>query len=419
MLFSSGGKVMREIRKVGVLGAGTMGSQIAAHLANAQIPCVLLDRAAPALAEEAGLPKGSQSRSRLAEAGLAGALKARPAAFFVPEFASLVTTGNFDDHLPCLRDCDWVVEAVSENLEVKRELLSKAAPHLSPGAMASSNTSGISLAAISNGFSREFRQHWLGTHFFNPPRYMKLLEIIPTPQTLPDVIERASSFGEGVLGKGIVRAKDTPNFIANRIGVYVHLVILQIMQEEGFSIEEIDVLAGPAMGLPKSAMFRTVDIVGLDVMAHVVKNLYASLPEDPERGAFHVPEFMTRMIERNLLGEKTKSGFYRRVPSKTGEGAEILTLDLETMEYRPRQIARFDSMDLAKGTGDVRERVRALFHASDRAGRFYQMLFDRIFRYTAGRIPEISDDIVSVDRAMRWGFNWQYGVFELWDSIGV
>ncbi|MGH9398706.1 MAG: 3-hydroxyacyl-CoA dehydrogenase/enoyl-CoA hydratase family protein [Terriglobia bacterium] len=415
--------MMRQIRKVAVLGAGTMGSQIAAHLVNAQVPCVLLDRVPSTLAASGEKLKlgldDAAARNRFANAGVESALKARPPAFFVPEASRLITIGNFDDHLNLLGECDWVIEAVTENLDIKRDLLKKIQPFILPGTMVSSNTSGISLAAIADGFSPEFRHHWLGTHFFNPPRYMKLLEIIPTPDTLPDVIALASRFGDEVLGKGIVLAKDRPNFIANRVGVFVHLMTLQIMWENGLSIEEIDALTGPAMGLPKSAMFRTLDIVGLDVMAHVVKNLYESLPDDDQRETFHIPDFMAQMIERNLLGEKTKQGFYKRVPSEAGGGAEILTLDLATFEYRPRQKPKFNALDMAKRIDDTRWRVSALFQSTDRTGRFYQKLLGRTFHYTASRIPEISDDIVSVDHAMRWGFNWQCGPFALWDAVGV
>lgn len=400
---------MREIRKIGVLGAGTMGSQIAAQAANAGVPSVLLDQSSG----------NSSDRSRMALAGLEKALKARPAAFFVPEAARLITTGNFDDHLHLLSGCDWIIEAVTENLEVKRNLLAKVERFISPTAVISSNTSGISIGAIAQSLSDSVRPRWLGTHFFNPPRYMKLLEVIPTPETLAEVVERVARFGDVVLGKGIVRAKDRPNFIANRIGVFVHLVALDVMREEGLSIEQVDILTGAAMGLPKSALFRTIDIVGLDVMAHVVENLYASLPDDPERESFRIPDFMTRMLERNLLGEKTGRGFYKRVPAETGDRYEILTLDLKTLDYRPRLRPSFASLELAQGIVDTRERVRTLFQANDTAGKFYRKLLGRTFHYAASRIPEISDELVSVDRAMRWGFNWECGVFELWDAIGV
>ncbi|HEV2499810.1 MAG TPA: 3-hydroxyacyl-CoA dehydrogenase NAD-binding domain-containing protein [Terriglobia bacterium] len=413
--------MLRPIRRVAVLGAGTMGSQIAAHLANARIPCVLLDRLpiSPTLEEEKKEPTLADPlvRDRLARLGVETALKSHPAAFFVPANVALITTGNFEDHLNLLKGCDWIIEAVTENLDVKRELLKKVEPFISPGAVVSSNTSGISIEAIAQGFS--FLPSWLGTHFFNPPRYMKLLEIIPATGTLPEVVERISWFGGEVLGKGIVVAKDRPNFIANRIGVFVHLATLEIMQEEGFSIEEVDALTGPAMGLPKSATFRTADLVGLDVMAHVVQNLYESLLGDERRADFRLPEFMERMIESGLLGQKTGQGFYKRIAGETGDGSEILTLDLGTFAYRPRQKPKLDGLEMAKSIGDTRQRARALFQAQGRVGHFYRQLLGRTFHYAASRIPEISDDLVSVDRAMQWGFNWECGVFELWDAIGV
>ncbi|MGH9344264.1 MAG: 3-hydroxyacyl-CoA dehydrogenase NAD-binding domain-containing protein [Terriglobia bacterium] len=414
---------MRPIRRVGVLGAGTMGSQIAAHLANARVPCVLLDRLpiSPAPEEEKkNLTLADPPvRDHLARLGVETALKSRPAAFFIFANASLITTGNFDDHLKLLQDCDWIIEAVTEHLDVKRALLKKVEPFIPPGAIISSNTSGISLASIAQGLCADLRRSWLGTHFFNPPRYMKLLEIIPTPETLPELVERISWFGDEVLGKGIVVAKDRPNFIANRIGVFVHLATLEIMQEEGLSIEEIDGLTGPAMGLPKSATFRTADLVGLDVMAQVVKNLYESLPGDERRESFHLPPFMERMIERGLLGQKTGQGFYKRFASDGGDRSEILTLDLGTFAYRPRQKPRLDALEMVESIEGARQRVRVLFQAQGRVGKFYQKLLGRTFHYAASRIPEISDDLVSVDNAMRWGFNWDCGVFELWDAIGV
>ncbi|MGH9407336.1 MAG: 3-hydroxyacyl-CoA dehydrogenase NAD-binding domain-containing protein [Terriglobia bacterium] len=414
---------MNEIRRIAVLGAGTMGAQIAAHAANAQVPCVLLDRVPPASPSGEGKTKHSSAdrdeRNRFAKLGLDRALKARPPAFFAPEGARLVSTGNFEDDLSRVSACDWIIEAVTEDLGVKRRLLERVRPLIAPGAIISSNTSGISIGKIANGFDDDFRRRWLGTHFFNPPRYMKLLEIIPTPDTLPEVVDGISRFAEDVLGKGVVRAKDRPNFIANRIGVFVHLLTLEIMQEEGLTVDEVDALTGPAIGLPKSATFRTVDLVGLDVMAHVVRNLYESLSGDEERERFHIPDFMTRMMERNLLGEKTRQGFYKRTSRDHGGESEIFTLDLSSFEYRPRQKPQFASLEMAKTIEDTRQRVKALFESSDRAGRFYRKLWPRTFHYVANRIPEISDDLVSVDRALQWGFNWECGVFELWDALGV
>jgi 3-hydroxyacyl-CoA dehydrogenase len=416
---------VRDIRKVAVLGAGTMGASIAAHLANASVPSVLLDIVPKELSpqEQAkGLTLAdAKVRNRFAAAGLDAALKARPAAFFLPEAARMVTIGNLEDNLAWLRDCDWIIEAVIEDRAIKRALFEKVQAVRAPGAVVSSNTSGIAISSIAEGFSEEWRRHFLGTHFFNPPRYMKLLEIVPSHDTLPEVVEAVAWFGDTVLGKGIVRAKDTPNFIANRIGTFTTMNVLRIMQEDGYTIEEIDALTGPAMGLPKSGTFRTLDIVGLDVLVHVVKNLSESLPDDERRDLFQLPEFVEQMMRRQLLGEKTKQGFYRKVKGKgeAGEESEILTLDLQTFDYRERQKPQIPSLEMARNIEDPRERVQMLFHSPDRAGQFYQKVLSDTFHYAASRIPEISDDIVSVDNAMKWGFNWECGLFELWDAIGA
>jgi len=399
-----------------------MGARIAGHLANASIPSVLLDivpRELTADEQRKGLTLADPKvRNRLAQAGLDAALKSRPAAFFVPEAARMITVGNVDDHLGWIKDCDWIIEAVTENLEIKRALLRKVEPLRAAGAIVSSNTSGIALASIAEGFREDFRRHWLGTHFFNPPRYMKLLEVIPTGETLPNAVAAVSRFGDVVLGKGIVVAKDTPNFIGNRIGTIVTLTVLRLMQEGGYTIEEIDALTGPAMGLPKSATFRTLDIVGLDVLAHVVKNLDAALANDERRDLFTIPDFVGQMLERKLLGDKTGQGFYKKLKGK-GDESEILTLDFATFDYRQRQRPKLPALDMAQNIEDPRQRIAALLQSRDRAGEFYRKLLSATFHYAASRIPEISDDIVAVDNAMKWGFNWECGVFELWDSVGV
>jgi len=415
---------VRDIRKVAVLGAGTMGARLSAHLANASIPSVLLDIVPPELTPEEqakGLTLGdAKVRNRFAQAGLEAALKSRPAAFFVPEAARMIALGNFEDNLTWLKDCDWIIEAVTEDRSIKRTLLEKVMAVRAPGAVVSSNTSGISIASILEGFSAELRRHFLGTHFFNPPRYLKLLEIIPVAETLPEVVEAVSRFGEVVLGKGIVIAKDTPNFIANRIGTFTTLNVLRAMQEDGYTIEEIDALTGPAMGLPKSATFRTLDIVGLDVLAQVVKNLAESLPHDERRNLFQLPDFIEQMMQRRLLGEKTGQGFYKKVKGREGgEESEILTLDFKTFDYRARQKPKFPSLEMARNIEDTRERVRTLCQSPERAGQFYRKVLFDTFHYTAMRVPEISDDIVSIDNSMKWGFNWECGVFELWDAVGI
>jgi 3-hydroxyacyl-CoA dehydrogenase len=404
---------VREIHKVAILGAGTMGARIAAHLANASIPSVLLD-----IVPEGAGPDDPKSRNRIAQAGLDAAMKSRPPAFFVPEAARLITVGNFDDHLPQVSDCDWIIEAVTENRDIKRSLYEKVLQHRQPGTIFSSNTSGISIASLAEGMPDDFRCNFLGTHFFNPPRYMKLLELIPTPETAPDVVETISNFGDRVLGKGIVHAHDTPNFIGNRIGVFFTMAVLHRMAQDGFSIEEIDMLTGPIMGLPKSATFRTTDIVGLDVMVHVVTNLAEALPDDERRDLFAPPDFVRDMHQRELLGDKTARGFYKKIKASDGS-SEILTVDLKTFEYRERQKPRFPSVDMARSMEDTGKRVAALADSPDRVGDFYRKVLGDTFHYAATRIPEISADIPSVDNAVKWGFSWELGPFELWDAVGV
>jgi 3-hydroxyacyl-CoA dehydrogenase len=400
-----------------------MGARVAAHFANASIPVLLLDIVPQELTREEqakGLRLDSpQVRNRLAAAGLDAALKSRPAAFFVPEATRLITVGNFEDDLARVKDCDWIFEAVMEDPTVKRSLLEKVEALRSPRAIVSSNTSGLPIASLAQGRGEEFRRHFLGTHFFNPPRYLHLLEVIPIAETLPEVVDAVTRMGDVVLGKGIVRAKDTPNFIANRIGVFTSLDTLRIMQDGGYTIEEIDALTGPVLGMPKSATFRTLDIIGLDVLKHVVNNLCDSLPQDERRSLFQVPPFVDEMIRRQLLGDKAGKGFYKKVKGQNGEGSEILTLDLSTFEYRARQRAVFPSLELSRNLEDLAERVQMLFQAPDRAGQFYRKLFSDIFHYAAMRVPEISDDVVSIDNAMKWGFGWVMGPFELWDARGV
>jgi 3-hydroxyacyl-CoA dehydrogenase len=412
---------VRDIRRVAVLGAGTMGARIAAHLANAGIPCFLLDivpKELTALEQKRGLTlTDPKVRNLLAAAGLEAALKARPAAFFVPESARLITVGNLEDNLGWIKDCDWVIEAVTEDREIKRALYRQVEQHRKAGSIISSNTSGIAISTLAQGLSEDFRAHFLGTHFFNPPRYLKLLEIIPTAETRKEVVEAVSRFGDTVLGKGIVLAKDTPNFIANRVGTFMTLNIFRIMIEDGLTVEEVDALTGPVMGLPKSATFRTLDIVGLDVLAHVVKNLRETLPNDERRDVFELPSFITTMLEKKLLGDKTHQGFYKKV--KGGEESEILALDLKTFEYRPRSKPRWPSLDMARNIEDPRQRIATLIQASDRPGDFYRKTLFDAFHYAAGRIPEIADDIVAVDNALKWGFGWEAGPFEIFDAVGV
>src|SRR5437016_9367438 len=400
---------MIPVKKAAVLGAGTMGAQIAAHLANARIPTLLLDIVPP---------DESQDRSRIARAGLEAAKKSKPAAFFTSDLASLVTVGNFEDDLAKLKDCDLIIEAVVENLEIKRGLYEKVEQHRRPGSVVASNTSGIPLKQLAEGRSEDFRAHFLGTHFFNPPRYMHLVEIIRTEWTRPEVSCFMFGFLDQRLGKGVVVAKDRPNFIANRIGTFGALVTIRAMLDDSYSIEEVDKITGPAVGRPKTATFRTFDLVGLDVFAHVVKNLRENLPDDPEREMFVMPEFVTKMIEGGLLGNKSKAGFYKKQKGE-GDKREIWTLDTATLDYRAAQKVKLPSLEMAKNIEDTAERIKTLVWAKDRVGDFLWKTVSRTLCYAADRIPEIADTVVEIDRAMRWGFNWELGPFEVWDAIGV
>jgi 3-hydroxyacyl-CoA dehydrogenase len=409
----------RRIEKAVVLGAGTMGSRIAAHFANAGLPCILLDIVPPNLPPDA--PAGD--RKKIVRAGLDAAKKSKPAAFFTTALAEKIAIGNFDDDLARCAEADWIIEVVAENLEIKRNLLARVAQFRKPGAIVTTNTSGLPVHLIAEGMSEEFQQHWAGTHFFNPPRYLKLVEVIPGPKTSHQVVETLREFSERRLGKGVVVAKDTPNFIANRIGTFSMLNALRLMSTLGMTVEEVDACTGPAVGWPKSATFRTADIVGLDVLVHVVRNIYETAPNDESREMYKVPALVEEMAKRGWLGDKTGQGFYKKVK---GEGEkEILTLDVNTMEYRPRQKARFASLEMGKAIEDTRERLRALVgpvlegQKGDKAQQFLWGALSEMCLYAARRVPEISDNVVDVDRALRWGFAWELGPFEIMDAIGV
>ena len=406
-----------QISKVAVLGAGTMGSRIAAHFANAGVPSYLLDIVPPG-ASPAKPGEGSPERDKIVAAGLEGAKKSKPAAFFDPSLARLIKTGNFEDDLKLLADADWIIEAVAENLEIKRTLLKKVEAVRKPSAIMTTNTSGLPVGSIVDGFSEAFRRNWFGTHFFNPPRYMRLLEIIPTPDSDPAAMQAIAQFCDQRLGKAIVQAKDTPNFIANRIGTFSVLNVMRIMQEMGLSIEEVDALTGSAVGWPKSATFRTIDLVGLDILGHVVSNMTKSVKD--ERSELKLPTFYGQMLERKWLGDKTKQGFYKKSKSATGE-EERLALDWRDLEYHPRGKARFQLLEMAKNVDSPAERLKMLVNADprDKAAQFYWTSLSELWTYAANRIPEISDTIVEIDRAMRTGFNWEMGPFEMWDAAGV
>jgi len=402
---------VKHINKVAILGAGTMGARIAAHFANAGVPSYLLDIVPP----DADAP----ARNKIAAAGLEAAKKSKPAAFFEPSLARLVTVGNFEDDLGKLVEVNWIIEAVVENLDIKRALLKRVEAARKPGTIITTNTSGLPVAKIAEGFSDDFRRCWFGTHFFNPPRYMRLLEIIPTPETDRTVLDAVTWFADVRLGKGVVVAKDTPNFIANRIGTFSVLNVMRLMQEMDLSVEEVDALTGQVVGWPKSATFRTIDLVGLDILGHVVSNMEEA---DGGRGRppHTLPDFYKQMLERKWLGDKTRGGFYKKAKDD-----ERLALDWKTLEYHPRQKPRFPALEMAKNIEDTGVRVRMLLgldgqpQKGDKAGAFLWPVLADLWTYSANRIPEISDTIVEIDRAMRLGFNWELGPFELWDAAGV
>jgi 3-hydroxyacyl-CoA dehydrogenase len=408
---------MKRIHKVAILGAGTMGARIAAHFANAGVPSYLLDIVPP----DADGP----ARNKIAAAGLEAAKKSKPAAFFEPGLARLVTIGNFEDDLKRLSEADWIIEAVVENLDIKRALLKKVEAIRKPGTIVSTNTSGLPVGKIAEGFSDDFRKSWLGTHFFNPPRYMRLLELIPTPETDRAALDAVTHFSNVNLGKGVVLAKDTPNFIGNRIGTFSVLNVMRLMQETDLSIEDVDALTGDAVGWPKSATFRTIDLVGLDILGHVVGNMEKAGGQDGPPHTSPLPDFYKEMLEHKWLGDKTKGGFYKKVKGGDGKEDDRLALDWKTLEYRPRRKPRFPALDMARNIEDSGARLRMLLgleggpQKGDKAGAFLWSVLSDLWNYSANRVPEISDSIVEIDRAMRLGFNWKLGPFELWDAAGV
>ena len=383
------------IKRVAVLGAGVMGAQIAAHLANAGVPSLLLDLTADAARE-----------------GLKRATSLKPNPFFTRDAAALITVGGFDRDLAALAEADWIIEAIVEKIDAKRALLEKVDGVRRPGSIVSSNTSGIPIAALAEGRSADFRRHWLGTHFFNPPRYLHLLEIIPTADTDPAVVSAVSSFADHRLGKGVVVAKDMPGFIANHIGLYGVALALRALASGEYTIEEIDAITGPALGRPKSATFRTMDIAGIDVLEHVTRDLSQRLSDESARQAFVLPPLVHALVERDWIGEKSKQGFYKR------DGDQILTLDPATFTYRPKQPPRLASLEAAQSIEDVGLRVKTLFHGEDKVGAFLRATLSPLLVYTAGIAPSIAHSIDDVDRAMRWGFGWELGPFEMWDAIG-
>jgi 3-hydroxyacyl-CoA dehydrogenase len=400
--------MQKRIDKVAVLGAGTMGARISAHLANAGVPSYLFDIVPP----DADGP----ARNRFAAAGKEAAVKSKPAAFFKPSLDCLITIGNFEDDLQKLSEVDWIIEAVIEDLDLKRELLRKVDAVRKPGTIITSNTSGLPVAKIAEGFSEDFRRCWFGTHFFNPPRYMRLLEIIPTPDSDPAAMKTIADFCDLHLGKSVVQAKDTPNFIANRIGTFSMLNVMRVMQEMDLSVEEVDALTGSAVGWPKTGTFRLGDMVGLDILGHVVRNGAINIKD--ERSDLKLPPFFLEMLNRKWLGDKTRGGFYKK--QKGPEGEQRFAFDWKTIEYRPLQKAKLAGLEMAKNVEELPERLKMLLASSkDKVNLFLWSVLSDLWTYSANRVPEISDSIVEIDKAMKTGFNWEMGPFELWDAAGV
>lgn len=405
-----------DIKRAAVIGAGIMGAGIAALLANVGIPVTLLD-VVPADAKDS---TDRTARDRITQAGLERAIKAKPAsAFFTPKNVELVTVGNIEDHLARVGEADWIVEAVFEQLDVKRDLYARIEPLRRPGSIITSNTSGLPAAMLLEGRGEDFRRHFLVTHFFNPVRFLKLLELIAGPETDPELMRYMREFGTERLGKGVVECKDRPNFIGNRLGIYGLMATLKRMLDEGYRVEEVDAIFGPVMGRPKSAAFRTLDLAGIDTTLHVADNLYANLPDDPQRALFQMPPFVREMVARGWTGDKGGQGFYKRLKGEGGGKREILAIDPATLEYRAQEKVSFPSLEAAKHNLNVFERIKTVINGDDRAGKLAWALTADSLLYTAAVAEEIARDIVNIDNAMRWGFNWEVGPFETWDALGV
>ncbi len=408
--------MIRKIKKAAVIGSGVMGGGIAALLAGAGVKTLLLD-IVPFDLKDAE-KQDPAARNRIVKAGFDTLIKSRPALLMQPKDADLITIGNMEDDFDKLGECDWIVEVVVENLKIKQSLFERIEPVRKPGAIVSSNTSGIPLKKMTEGRGTEFKQHFLGTHFFNPVRYMKLLEIIPGAETLPEILAFIADFGERILGKGIVWAKDTPNFVGNRIGVHGIVKAMQLMVEDGLTVPEVDALFGPALGRPKTAMFKTTDLVGLDTMGHVAKNTYDLVTDDEQREAFKVPAFVNRMIDKKLLGKKSGGGFYKT--DLTPEWKKVRkVIDVDTLEYEEYSPPDFPCLAEAKKAKTLPEKMKAVLYGADKGARFAWKAMAWALIYAANRIPEISDTIVEIDNAMKWGYNFEMGPFETWEAIGL
>jgi len=411
----------RHIKKVAVLGSGVMGSRIACHFANVGCEVLLLDIVPFELTEEES-KKGITSdnkvfRNRIVNQSLDSTLKSNPSAIYRKSFANRITTGNFDDDMDKTSTCDWIIEVVVERLDIKQQVFEKVEKYRKTGTLITSNTSGIPIHMMLEGRSDDFKKHFCGTHFFNPPRYLQLLEIIPTPSTDPQIVDFLMDYGSKILGKKTVLCKDTPAFIANRVGVYSIMALFHAVSDLGLTVDEVDKLTGPVLGRPKSATFRTCDVVGLDTLVHVANGLKANCPNDEEKALFELPGYISKMVENKWLGSKSGQGFYKKVKTADGK-SEIHSLDLQTLEYRPSQKVKFATLEMTKPVDDLKQRTKMLFMGTDKAGDFYRKLFGGLFAYVSNRLPEITDDLYKIDDALKAGFGWELGPFETWDIIG-
>jgi len=411
----------RNIRKVTVLGSGVMGSRIACHFANIGCEVLLLDIQPKELTEKElklGLTADSpQFKNRIVNESLDFAVKSNPSPIYRKSFASRIKTGNFTDDMAQISTADWIIEVVVERLDIKKTIFEQVEKFRKAGTIISSNTSGIPIHLMLDDRSDDFKANFCGTHFFNPPRYLQLLEIIPTPATNPEIVDFLMDFGSRMLGKKTVLCKDTPAFIANRVGVYSIMALFHAVKDMGFTVEEVDKLTGPVLGRPKSATFRTCDVVGLDTLLHVANGLKANCPDDEEKALFDLPDYVSKMVENGWLGSKSKQGFYKKVTNAEGN-SEILSLDLTTLEYRAASKVKFPTLDMARPIDDLKQRTKMLFMGMDKAGEFYRKLFGGLFAYVSNRIPEISDELYKIDDAIKAGFGWELGPFETWDILG-
>ena len=412
----------RHIKKVAVLGSGVMGSRIACHFANIGCEVIMLDIVPKELSpeeERKGLTIDSKVfRNKIVNDSLQFALKSNPSPIYRKSFATRIETGNFDDDMAKIKDCDWIIEVVIERLDIKQQVFENVEKYRTPGTLISTNTSGIPIHMMLDGRSEDFRKHFCGTHFFNPPRYLQLLEIIPSPETDSSIIDFMMDYGKRFLGKKTVLCKDTPAFIANRVGVYSIMSLFHIVKEMGLTVEEVDKLSGPVLGRPKSATFRTCDVVGLDTLVHVANGLKTNCPNDEENDLFELPDYISKMVENNWLGSKTKQGFYKKEKDENGK-SQILALDLNTLEYKPSTRPKFATLEMAKPIEDLHKRTKMLFMGMDKAGEFYRKAFSGLMAYVSNRIPEITEDIYKIDDALKAGFGWELGPFETWDVIGL